>query len=104
MRPLVRGLHDLRTRKGGAIRFVEFHLIVPATINVAEAHDISDRIEEVITSRNHATHVTTHIEPCRRPCPETCLPGCFLTEKEREYPIARFSQGKFRLPVMLSST
>lgn len=83
LRPQVQGLHDLRTRKGGAIRFVEFHLIVPENLTVAEAHGISDRIEEAITARYPSTHVTTHIEPCRRPCPETCLPGCFLTEGER---------------------
>lgn len=82
--PMVQGLHDLRTRKGGAMRFVEFHLIVPEKMTVAEAHDISDKIEEAITARYPSTHVTTHIEPCRRPCPETCLPGCFLTEEERK--------------------
>jgi len=83
LRPLVQGLHDLRTRKGGAMRFVEFHLIVPEKMSVAQAHEISDQIEEAITARYPATHVTTHIEPCRRPCPDTCLPGCFLTEEER---------------------
>ena len=76
--PSVQGLHDLRTRKGGAMRFVEFHLIVPENMTVAQAHDISDKIEEAIIARYAATHVTIHIEPCRRPCPETCLPGCFL--------------------------
>ncbi|MEI8140088.1 MAG: cation diffusion facilitator family transporter [bacterium] len=84
LRPLVQGVHDLRTRKGGAMRFVEFHLIVPESMTVAEAHAISDKIEEAITARYPATHVTTHIEPCRQPCPETCLPGCFLTEEERK--------------------
>jgi len=82
LRPLAQGLHDLRTRKGGAIRFVEFHLIVPEHMTVAQAHEISDQIEDAITARYPSTHVTTHIEPCRRPCPETCLPGCFLNEDE----------------------
>ena len=77
LHPRVQGLHDLRTRKGGAMRFVEFHLIVPEQLTVAEAHDISDHIEDAITARYPATHVTVHIEPCRHPCPETCLPGCF---------------------------
>lgn len=77
MHPLVRGIHDLRTRKGGAIRFVEFHLMVPEDLTVVEAHGISDRVEEAIMARYPSTHVTTHIEPCRRPCTETCLRACF---------------------------
>jgi divalent metal cation (Fe/Co/Zn/Cd) transporter len=56
---------------------VEFHLMVPAQLTVAEAHDISDRVEDAIMLRYPSTHVTTHIEPCRRPCTETCLSGCF---------------------------
>lgn len=83
LRPLVQGLHDLRTRKGGAMRFVEFHLIVPENMTVTEAHTISDQIEDAITARYPATHVTIHIEPCRQPCPDSCLPGCFLTGQER---------------------
>lgn len=77
LHPLVQGLHDLRTRKGGAMRFVEFHLIVPEKLTVAEAHEISDHIEDAITARYPSTHVTIHIEPCRHPCPDTCRPGCF---------------------------
>lgn len=75
--PMVQGMHDLRTRRGGAMRFVEFHLMVPEQLTVVEAHDISDRVEEAIMARYPATHVTTHVEPCRRPCTETCLGGCF---------------------------
>lgn len=86
LRPQVLGLHDLRTRKGGAIRFVEFHLIVQENMTVAEAHAISDKIEDAIIARYPTTHVTTHIEPCRQPCQEACLPGCFLTDRERSTP------------------
>jgi len=75
--PTVCGLHGLRTRKGGATRFIEFHLIVPENLSVGEAHALSDVIEDAITARYPEAHVTIHIEPCKTPCPETCLKGCF---------------------------
>ena len=40
--------HGLRTRKAGNYRYVDFHLNVPAGMNVKEAHDLCDTIEEAI--------------------------------------------------------
>lgn len=78
--PDVTGLHGLRTRKGGATRFVEFHLIVPAGMPVRDAHAVSERIETAIEERYPSTHVSIHIEPCEQPCKERCLSGCFVKE------------------------
>ena len=33
--------HDLRTRHAGRLTFLEFHLVVPGTMTVAEAHAIA---------------------------------------------------------------
>jgi cation diffusion facilitator family transporter len=55
--------HALRTRKAGARRFVEFHLLVPGTMSVAESHVLCDRIEEVLTGKLARAHVTIHVEP-----------------------------------------
>ncbi len=74
--PQVRGMHGMRTRKGGAERFVEFHLIVDETMHVKDAHDLSERIETAIEQHFPAIHVSIHIEPCYKPCSETCLAGC----------------------------
>jgi cation diffusion facilitator family transporter len=38
-------VHDLRTRGAGRIIFIEFHLVVPATMTVGDAHVICDRLE-----------------------------------------------------------
>ena len=38
-------VHDLRTRGAGRIIFIEFHLVVPAAMTVADAHIICDRLE-----------------------------------------------------------
>ena len=37
--------HDLRTRTAGAATFIEFHLVVPGALTMAEAHDLCDRVE-----------------------------------------------------------
>jgi cation diffusion facilitator family transporter len=75
--PTVSGVHDMRTRKGGSTRFIEFHLIVPAQMSVRQSHDISDEIERDIERQYPVTHVSIHVEPCQQPCPKSCLPGCF---------------------------
>ena len=56
--------HDVRTRHAGRITFVEFHLVVPGDIRVAEAHEICDRIEAALkTDMNGEALITIHVEP-----------------------------------------
>ncbi len=55
--------HALRTRKAGARRFLEFHLLVPGTTSVAESHQLCDRIEASLTAHLPKAHVTIHVEP-----------------------------------------
>lgn len=55
--------HALRTRKAGARRFIEFHLLVPGETSVNESHVLCDRIEESITGQLAKASVTIHVEP-----------------------------------------
>ena len=55
--------HALRTRKAGARRFIEFHLLVPGETSVSESHVLCDRIEESITGQLAKSSVTIHVEP-----------------------------------------
>ena len=55
--------HDIRTRNAGRATFVEFHLVVPGTMSVAEAHVICDRLEETIESQIEGAEVIIHVEP-----------------------------------------
>lgn len=55
--------HDLRTRVAGRITFLEFHLVVPGDMRVAEAHAICDRIEEALRRDMSNLVVTIHVEP-----------------------------------------
>jgi len=57
------GYHDLRTRKAGSQRFVEFHLDCPAEVSIGDAHTVSDSIESAIRARLPGTRVTIHAEP-----------------------------------------
>lgn len=55
--------HNLRTRKAGSQRFIEFHLLVPGDLSVREAHLLCDQIENEIRQRLRNTTVTIHTEP-----------------------------------------
>ena len=55
--------HDVRTRLAGQITFVEFHLVVPAHMTVAESHAICDRIEAALREAVEGIRVTIHVEP-----------------------------------------
>ena len=59
----LRGLHDLRTRKSGTVRFVQFHVWVPANWTVQEAHDRLDAVEEKLQQRFPGTEILIHLDP-----------------------------------------
>jgi len=69
------GYHNLRTRRAGSQKLIDFHLTVCKHLSVEEAHDITDYIEKKIGEEIIGTDVTIHVEPCRRHgCPgrEAC--------------------------------
>lgn len=55
--------HDLRTRHAGQSTFLQFHLVVPGTMKVAEAHEICDRIEAAFKRDMSHMIVNIHVEP-----------------------------------------
>ncbi|MBB4566024.1 cation diffusion facilitator family transporter [Rhizobium leucaenae] len=57
------GVHDLKTRRAGAVTFVDFHLVVPAAMPVREAHRICDRLEDAIRAIHAGAEITIHVEP-----------------------------------------
>jgi cation diffusion facilitator family transporter len=62
-REYVRGFHRLRTRRTGAVRHVDMHLLVAADLTVEQVHPISDRIEHEIEERLPGTIAVIHVEP-----------------------------------------
>ena len=55
--------HDLRTRHAGRTTFIEFHLVVPGTMTVAELHGICDRVEAALKDDLPEAVITIHVEP-----------------------------------------
>ena len=55
--------HDLRTRQAGQSTFLEFHLVVPGEMSVADSHDICDRIEAAFRRQMDHLIVSIHVEP-----------------------------------------
>jgi cation diffusion facilitator family transporter len=55
--------HDLRTRHAGRLTFLEFHLVVPGTMTVADAHAICDRVEDALKAEMAHLMITIHVEP-----------------------------------------
>jgi cation diffusion facilitator family transporter len=76
----VSGFHDLRTRKAGSSRFVEFHLIVNSKITVDDSHEIAETITLLIKKRLAECTVTVHVEPCNDKCTAKCLSGCLIKD------------------------
>jgi len=55
--------HDLRSRHSGRFTFLEFHLVVPGGMTVAEAHAICDRVEAALKEELGTAVITIHVEP-----------------------------------------
>lgn len=58
--------HNLRTRRAGSQKLIDFHLTVCKHLSVEEAHDVTEYIEKKIGEKITGTDVTIHVEPCRR--------------------------------------
>ncbi len=58
-----RGYHDLRTRKAGRQRYIDFHLLVDPQQSVAEAHRLCDSVEAAICECLPGAVVNIHLEP-----------------------------------------
>jgi cation diffusion facilitator family transporter len=56
-------VHDLKTRIAGRAIFIEFHLVVDASMSVGESHRICDRIEEALKAEIESVRVVIHVEP-----------------------------------------
>jgi len=58
--------HDLRTRQAGRMTFIDFHLVVPGEMSVSDAHDICDRLENVLRAEVEDALITIHVEPANK--------------------------------------
>lgn len=61
--PLVRGLHDLRTRQSGAMEIIQLHLELDAELSLGEAHAATERVEQAIRQAFPLADVIIHQDP-----------------------------------------
>jgi cation diffusion facilitator family transporter len=72
----VAGHHDMRTRKSGSHRFIEFHIQVSPGMPVKQSHEITERIALRIRERVPNCGVTIHVDPCNEDCTPACPAEC----------------------------
>ncbi|MDD4862227.1 MAG: cation diffusion facilitator family transporter, partial [Smithellaceae bacterium] len=75
-KPEIHGYHQLRTRKAGNFRFIEFHIKVDPQMTVEASHGITRELKSRVMDRYPAATVTIHVEPCDGHCTEVCTAGC----------------------------
>jgi cation diffusion facilitator family transporter len=67
--------HKLRSRKAGAERHIDLHLVVPENRHISDIHHMCDQIEQEIKERFPTSHVLIHAEPCDQVCVQCTSQG-----------------------------
>ncbi len=68
-------VHDLRTRRSGSTRHIDFHMVVCGQISVENSHEVCDRLEAEMNQFFPQVSVNIHVEPCEKEqtlCYKTC--------------------------------
>ncbi|MGD8841200.1 MAG: cation transporter dimerization domain-containing protein, partial [Gammaproteobacteria bacterium] len=71
----------VRSRWIGSARAVDLVIEVDARLPTAEAHEIADRLEDLIAERFDVHDVTIHVEPDGQPGEPRARPRCPVTRK-----------------------
>ena len=61
--PGVHGIHDLRTRQAGPLRFIQLHLELDDALPLVQAHDLADQTEALILAKFPGADVIIHMDP-----------------------------------------
>ncbi|MFC1821011.1 cation diffusion facilitator family transporter, partial [Thermodesulfobacteriota bacterium] len=73
--PKIVEFRNLRTRKAGTERYVDFQLVVPRDYSIEKAHSICDKIEQNIEESLGSANISIHLEPCMTQCVQ-CNVAC----------------------------
>jgi cation diffusion facilitator family transporter len=79
----IRGFHNLRTRKSGGRRFIEFHILVNPAMSVNHSHMLTDELTVKIREIMPDSLITIHVEPCKSKCYPKCKAGCLVNRKSK---------------------
>lgn len=83
LRPQVCGHPHLHTRKAGATRFIEMHVVVDGNLTVTQSHAFTEAIIAGIRELFPKGRVMIHVEPCGYDCDALCRAGCLVPERQR---------------------
>lgn len=61
--PRIISIHDVRTRRAGAVRFIQLHLELDDHLPLIVAHDITDSLEQKLLDAFPLSEVIIHQEP-----------------------------------------
>lgn len=61
--PTIAAYHQLRTRKSGAQRQIDVHVVVAGDMHVTEAHQLCDHLEEDLREMFPGSEAVIHVEP-----------------------------------------
>ncbi len=70
--PGICSYHKLRHRHSGRYHWIDFHIVVPADLDIAEGHRIASAIEYEMEQHLGEGNATAHIEPCTSPDCDRC--------------------------------
>jgi cation diffusion facilitator family transporter len=62
--PRICSYHKLRHRHSGRYHWIDFHIVVPAKLSIAQGHEIASAIEYEMEQTVGQGNATAHIEPC----------------------------------------
>ena len=71
--------HNLRTRKSGPERYIDFHMVVPRSSSLEESHDFSHAVVKEIKRRLPNSRILVHTEPCTDQCAR-CKVACLESQ------------------------
>ena len=77
-------VHDLRTRKSGSTRHIDFHLVMCAYHTVEASHSVCDEMEVKILQFFPSASVNIHVEPCEREKVQ-CHISCPIFAKQKRH-------------------
>lgn len=66
---LVRGVHDVRTRRSGQTYFIQLHLMLDDRMPLVEAHRVADEVEGALVAAFPNADVLIHEDPVSEPRP-----------------------------------
>ena len=61
--PGLESLHDLRTRTSGSQDFAQFHIALPGSTSVADAHVLVEKLEGRLEAAFPGTEILIHVDP-----------------------------------------